>query len=244
MATEEPAAPGVPSLPGRERTDRDSNLPEDRVELRRLADRAIVFENYVLRRAWAIYYAVWAASFAVFFVFPAVVSAVAPSVSPGQELIYNGFIAVVVLLTIWATSWTFTQTYRAARFLEARESRRHARRRFYLVLAVGLAIFGAILAASFANAHFGLLLEDAALGALNLWLLLDVRRNFSRAPPETWIAVGTYLVSLIGSATALLASGSQSAFGGWWIVAIAGWVFSSVYALYHAPEEYAVGADE
>lgn len=205
--------------------------------LGRAAGRALVFQSYLIRRAWGVYYAIWAAALVTFFVFPASVAAAYPSLPPVGELLYYLPIVVVVVLAIWATSWSFGQTFRALRFRQALRSEAPRHWHFYIVLAVGLAIFALVTWVAFVNSFAGLLVLDACLGVVNLWILVAVRDAFSRVPPEGTIAVGTYAISVVGSAAALLLTHSQSWFGAFWIVAIIGWAFSAVYALYHAAEE-------
>ncbi|HTT72748.1 MAG TPA: hypothetical protein VMG99_01160 [Thermoplasmata archaeon] len=201
------------------------------------AERALVFQNFLIRRAWGVYYAIWSAALVTFLVFPALVAAAYPTLSPPGEAAYYGLILLVVLLSVWATSWAFGQTFRALRLRRAlrHESSRHWH--LYLFLAVGVGLFALVFLVATLNSFAGLLFLDACLGVVNLWILLSVRDAFPRVPPEGSVAIGTYAVSIVGSATALVLTGNQSWFGGFWLVAIVGWAFAALYALYHAPEE-------
>jgi len=207
------------------------------------ADRALTFQSYLIRRAWGVYYAIWAAALVTFFVFPALVAEAYPSLSFLGEITYYALILAVLGLATWATSWSFGQTFRALNFRRAvhREGPHHWH--FYLFLTIGLATFVAILAVAYLSSFAGLLALDAALAVINIWILVAVRDTFARVPPEGSIAVGTYAVSVVGSATALVLTHSQSWFGAFWVVAIIGWSFSAVYALYHAPEEMTLESD-
>lgn len=210
--------------------------------LGQIADRAQVFQNYLLRRAWGVYYAVWAAAIAAFFVFPAFAAVPLLPLSWWGPLIYDAVIVAIFLVAVWGTSWTVGHTYRAIRFQDARESRTGGRRRLLLYLGEGLAILVAVTVVATLSSFAGLLVLDAILGVLNFQILRAVRRVFPRVPPEGSAAVATYAVSVLGSAAVLLLTHDQLWFGLFWVVAIAGWAFSALYALYHAPEEMALGA--
>ena len=201
------------------------------------ASRALVFQNYRIRRAWGIYYAIWSAALVTFLVFPALVAAAYPSLSLLDEVVYYAPILAVVVLSVWGTSWAFGQTFRAQRLRRAlrNESSRHWH--FYVFLVVGVGLFALVFVVANLSSFAGLLFLDACLGVINLWILLAVRDAFSRVPPEATIAIGTYSVSIVGSAAALVLTHNQSWFGGFWTIAIVGWAFAAVYALYHAPEE-------
>jgi hypothetical protein len=208
----------------------------------RVAGRALEFQDYLLRRAWGVYYAIWAAGLATFFSYPAWISFVFPSLSAAEALLFYAPILLLIVLAVWATTWSIGQTFRVSRFRSAlrREARPH--RHFSTALVIGLAIFVVVVAVAYVSSFASLLVLDACLAAINLWNLLRVRDAFSRPPPESAIAIGTYAVSAVGSAVALLLTHSQSWFGAFWAVAVVGWSFCAVYALYHAPEELALAS--
>lgn len=74
------------SVPGRTPPDRSGRYAVEFLggrQLRRITDRALRFQNYVLRRTWGVFFATWTAALATLFVLPAVVSAGAPKL-PGR----------------------------------------------------------------------------------------------------------------------------------------------------------------
>lgn len=207
------------------------------------ADRALVFQGYLLRRAWGVYYAIWAGALAAYVLFPASIATRIPGFSLPEALAYYGVLVAITLVGVWATSWTLGQTYRAIRFREARGARPGTYRWFGWILVVGLVVFALVVSTAFVSSFAGLLVLDASLAAINLSILLAVRRTFPRVPAEGLVAVVTFAVGVVGSAVALVATHNQTWFSLPWIVPIVGWAFCAVYALYHAPEELAVGAD-
>jgi hypothetical protein len=228
------AQPGVPGLT---RGPTPPTEAANRELLSQAAGRALAFQNYLIRRAWGVYYAIWSAALVTFFVFPALVAAAYPSLSPLGEVVYYALILVVVVLSIWATSWSFGQTFRALRFRRALRSESPQHWHLYVFLAIGLGIFALVYLVANLNSFVGLLFLDACLGVINVWILLAVRDAFSRVPPEGSVAIGTYAASIVGSIGTLLLTHNQGWFAGFWIVAIVGWAFAAIYALYHAPEE-------
>ena len=206
-------------------------------QLGRIADRALVFQNFLLRRTWGVYYLIWSAALTGFFVIPSVLSGPLSNAPAWATVLYYVYLVAVLFLAIWATAWAFAQSSRAVRFRQLREAQDVARRRLLQVLAWGFGIFALVLAVSFLSSFAGLLVLDASLGFIILWVLLQVRAWFSPPPPEADIAVIAYGASVVGSAAVLLLTGSQPLYSDLWLVAIVAWAFCGAYALFHAPEE-------
>lgn len=206
-------------------------------ELRALADRALLFQGYLLRRAWGVYYLIWSAALIGFFVVPAVLAGPLNAAPLWAIVLYYAYLIALIALAIWATSWAFTQSVRAIRLRDLGEPRREARRRFLQILGIGLAIAALVFAVSFVSSFAGLLVLDVALGGIILAVVFQVRSWFELTPPEGIVAIATFATSIVGSAIALVFTDSQVWFGAVWTIAIVGWGFSGAYALYHAPEE-------
>lgn len=223
------AAPPSPSD-----TVRESIRPE---ELGRLAGRALVFQAYLLRRAWGVYYLIWAAALVGFFVVPGVLTGPLAPTTDLELVLYYGYLLGVIALAIWGTSWAFTQSARAAWLRDALEGRRRSRQRFFQILWIGLVIAAAVFAVSYFSSYAGLLVLDAALGGIILWVTVEVRLWFHPPPPESALAIGSYATSVVGSALALVLTHNQTLYSALWLIATLGWAAAGAYALYHAPEE-------
>lgn len=206
-------------------------------QLRQLADRALLFQGYLLRRAWGVYYLIWSAALTGFFVVPSLLTGVLSAAPLWAIVLYYGYLIALIALSIWATSWAFTQSVRATRLRDLGEPRPEARRRFLQILAIGLAIAAVVFAVSFVSSFAGLLVLDVVLGGVILGVVYQVRSWFELTPPEGSVAIATYAVSIAGSAIALVLTDSQAWYAAVWTIAIVGWAFSGAYALYHAPEE-------
>ncbi len=211
------------------------SLPPE--ELGRLAGRALVFQAYLLRRAWGVYYLIWSAALVGFFVVPAVLTGPLAPTTDLELVLYYGYLAGLIALAIWGTSWAFTQSARAAWLRDALEGRRRSRQRFFQILWISLVIAAAVFAVSYFSSYAGLLVLDAALGGILLWVLVQVRLWFHPPPPESALAIGSYATSVVGSAVALVLTHDQSLYAALWLIATVGWAVAGAYALYHAPEE-------
>ncbi len=224
--------------------DRLAEGPPTADTLDRLAGRALVFQAYLLRRAWGVYYAIWSAALVGFFVVPGVLAGPLSHASTAEVVAYYVYLALLIGAAIGATSWAFAQSARAVRLRDTLEGRQLSRRRFLEVLAIGVAITALVVVVSFVSSFAGLLVLDAVLGGVTLWLLIQVRAWFRPVPPEATIAVATYAASVLGSAFTLVLTGEQIVYSACWLVAVGGWAFAGFYALYHAPEEMAGAAVE
>ena len=235
-------APGSPP-PAEERGNDDA--PQDSAvgsdQLGQIADRALVFQNFLLRRAWGVYYLTWSAALTGLFVVPSVLTGPLSSAPLWALVLYYVYLVGVIALATWATAWAFTQSARAVRLRQLREARSVARRRFLQVLAVSLGITALVFAVSYLSSFAGLLVLDASLGAVIVWLLIQVRAWFSRPPPEATIAISTYGISVVGSALVLLLTHQQALYADFWLLATVAWAFCGTYALYHSPEEMTGG---
>lgn len=228
---EERRAPGPPS-----HSDAGADsLPRE--ELGRLAGRALVFQAYLLRRAWGVYYLIWSAALVGFFVVPGVLTGPLAPTTDLELVLYYGYLAGLIALAIWGTSWAFTQSARAAWLRDTLEGRQRSRQRFFQILWISLAIAAAVFAVSYFSSYAGLLVLDAALGGIILWVLVQVRLWFHPPPPESALAIGSYATSVVGSAVALVLTHDQSLYAVLWLIATLGWAIAGAYALYHAPEE-------
>lgn len=208
-------------------------------ELGRLAGRALVFQAYLLRRAWGVYYLIWSAALIGLFVVPGILTGpLAPTTDIELGLYYAALVGVIAL-AIWGTSWAFTQSARAEWLRDALEGRRRSRQRFLQILWIGLGITALVSAVSYFSDFAGLLVLDAALGGVVLWVLVQVRSWFHPPPPEATLAIGSYSTSVVSSAVALVLTNDQVLYSVLWLIATVGWAAAGVYALYHAPEEMA-----
>ena len=206
---------------------------EDEIELiRSTYEKALRFQEYVLRRAWGIYYALWAAIISSYLVVPSLVSLFYPS-APGY--LYFLFYSIASLLGTLATTRIFLV---ARRTLELRNAlhRRGRASSYRGVLLIWLAVFVAFAAAAAASESAFIATYVAVLTFIDAYIYRALRLSFPRIPFEGYVALGTYTVSIAVFALSFLRVLPSISMTASTAITVAGWVFSALYALYHAPE--------
>lgn len=211
--------------------------PPSPAELGRVVQRALEFQGYRLRRAWAVYYLAWAVVLTVLFVIPGVLAAPLASPTLTEIVLYDALQAAAIAGAIWATWWAVAPAARTGRLRDTLEGRALSRRWFLQIVGWGVAITVLVVTVGVVSSFAGLLVLDASLGGIVLWLLVQVRAWFDPVPREATIAVASYAASVGGSAVALAFTHSPLLFSAAWTFAPVAWAFAGVYALYHAPEE-------
>lgn len=238
------AFPGVPPpvAPREAPGGAELGLPSgEGPDLAGLADRALAFQAYILRRAWGVYYAVWASAFLFFFAFPAIGGATLLGFSWWGPALFIGGYAGISLGAMVATGRIFGRAHGSLRLYRARglfPARTSPLLPALLLLTV---VVGVILLAFAAGGNLvGYMVQDLALGAIILWVFSSLRGSFPRIPPEGFVALGTFAGSILLSAGAFFWTRDAGYFALAWGLATGGWFFSALYALYHAPEEMVV----
>ena len=208
-----------------------------RTQLEAIAERALTFQRYVFRRAWGIYYAVWAVAITVFSFngYLLLSQSDARLVFP---LLYGG----VGLLAGLASTWIFRnapRTLRLRRVLAKDEGKGH--RKYYGILLGWWVAFYALIVASFALfATHALSILFASLFSVEIFIYYQLKLSFSNKMPfEGKLALISYGFGTTFSFVASLFSNNTPLFGIAWGTTIVIWLFCALYALKHAPEELA-----
>lgn len=204
-----------------------------------MSKRTLIFEEYVLRRAYGVYYAVWATGFLAYVSVPYFILRLP------NELIWVAYLlgyGVTSLLLMTITSRVFFTAQRTLRLRRSLDRRgvwgRFGKRSLTgFLLFFGL-FFGIATASVYLLGGRGISIYFAALVVFGGYLARQIKASFGRLSAEGLVAVISYGAASVASAVA-------AAYGVWgyvaaaWVVAAACWLFSSLYALYRAPEEYA-----
>jgi hypothetical protein len=241
----ETPAPADGGPPRRDEAPRAPSAPEGgtsaSTDLEHLVGRALEFEGFLLRRAWGLYYLVWAVVLAIFFVVPGVLAGPLASPSTVEIVLFDAVQAAAIVVAVWSNWWTIGRSARARHMRDALEGRSASRRRLLQVVAIALAITAVVVVVGLVSAFAALLLLDASLGGVILAVLVQVRPWFKPVPPEATLAVVSYAVSVGGSAAVLALTREQLLFSACWLIGVVVWAFAGVYALYRAPEELTRG---
>src|SRR5579884_3315130 len=192
-------------------------MSEEIQTLRAVAERALKFQQYMLRRAWGLYYAVWSLAFVLWLAIPYSISILYPDAGFYPYLIAY---SIPGLIGFFATSWIF--------------SKQRRRRNFSLIAWL---IFFAILISSIAFSRSTFyFVYSAFLMILDYFIYKSLKYSFPKIPVEGYVAIATFTSSVAVTAISFIFTQAYYILALGWFPSIAGWLFSSIYSLYHAPE--------
>lgn len=208
-------------------------------QLETIARHALTFQKYVFRRAWGVYYGVWMVAITIFifgYQFPFMSIFPAGMAWIPYSILYGG----VGIIAGIASFWIFGNAWRTLKLRKAVGIRDEKFRRKYVLLIMlwWAAIYAAIgVSFTFFEGQAFTVLYGA-LFLIEIFLFYQLRASFpNRMPAEGKIALASYgfssTVSLVVSVLGL----NPVLYTPLWIVTIAAWFFSALYALRHAPDE-------
>lgn|SRR5487761_112706 len=215
----------------------DDSLTPGRLET--IAHQALSFQRYVFRRAWGIYYAVWTVAIAVFTFgyqipflseFPANVAWIP------YAILYGGVGTIAGLASFWifGNAWRTLELRRAVGIREEKYRRKH----ILLIILWWVAIY-AVIGISFTlfeGQAFTVLY--GALFVVEIFLFYQLRASFQdRLPTEGKIALVSYGLSTTISLAVSVLGLNPVLYTPLWIITIAAWFYSALYALRHAPDD-------
>ena len=205
-------------------------------EMLQIGRRALRFEEYVLRRAWGVYYAVWALFFSVLFIIPSVIGLVAPSLTDSPYPYFLGY-GVAGGLAGWATYLNFEKVYRTIRLRRALLGGTQARRSLKIGgwILIGVSNFLLFLVPYYLLGFKGLSVGYLGLLYVGVWIYTALRRTFTDFPLEGVLAIASFASSCLLSIYSIL-EGDYLITETSWLLTMLVWVFCAFYALYHAPE--------
>lgn len=208
-------------------------------ELEKIARHALIFQKYVFRRAWGIYYAVWTTAITIFtFGYRLPFSALFPASVAWipYALLYAG----VGTLAGIASFWIFGSAWRTLKLRRVvGEPNKRLRRKYFLLIVLWWAATYAAIGISFTlfEVHAFTVLYGA-LFLIEIFLFYQLRTSFPNSmPPEGKIALASYGFSSTLSLVVSILGINPVLYTPLWIVTIAAWFYCSVYALRHAPDE-------
>ncbi|MCL4519149.1 MAG: hypothetical protein M1587_08145 [Thaumarchaeota archaeon] len=199
-----------------------------RDQMRRAVKRAIILNEYLLRRAWGILYL--ALSLSMFLSIFAV-----PIIDSLDSIGVLGSIAIDMTASgcaVTAILWAFKRVRNTAEITHTEGDRAWSRLLGYRFLApLYLAINAvAILTIMFATARVSLVVLLIHLG-LAVYLYYALRLSFSKKiPREAIIAIGSLLLSSVASIAMLSIITSPGPYALIWLATIIAWMSSGIYA--------------
>ncbi|MEM0272241.1 MAG: hypothetical protein QW514_06860 [Thermoprotei archaeon] len=200
----------------------------------RVGKRAVKFQLYLLRRAWGVYYAVWALAFFFFTFLPPILVFILPNMANNPVTYYVGY-ALVGCMAGYATFINFEKVYKTVKLKTTLELKRSNfyRRLFGVLFGVGYLL---LFTSSFYFFGFrGISTAYIALLLVPAWILYALRRSFDTIPLEGLLAAAFYIASVLLSTYFFLRGDYLPIYVAWSATTFI-WAFSAFYALYSAPE--------
>ena len=192
-------------------------------EIKKIAERALVLQSYLLRRAWGVPYAAWSLTmFVTIFVSP---------IEPNFDLRFIVDIAASGT-TLVAILWEFRRARSTVEVRNALENRRWSKPLGYrLLLPMWVTVYAiAILTVVFFRPQAVVVLL-AVYGALAAYFYYSLRVAFPlRLPPEGKVALSSLAVAAIVSVGLLPFLSHPAPYAILWGMIVALWGFASAYA--------------
>ena|ERR1700722_1733781 len=205
-------------------------------EIGRAAQRALEYQRYLFRRAYGVYYFIWALAI-LLLTLPAPLSTflgltgiLAPAVTIAAD-------AVILLGAAFATARIFSNVLRSLELRHVLEPGRGRRRPFYFAGWLGLT-YVIVFAAGVLLPAYSQAILFAALVPIPFVIFYLLGLAFpGKRPVEGLLAVSAYGVSAALSLVLSLLGIYQSVITIVWVVTVSVWLFAAVFALLRAPHE-------
>ncbi|MEM0157524.1 MAG: hypothetical protein QXN26_05625 [Thermoplasmataceae archaeon] len=212
----------------------DVNNRELAEYLQCIGDRSILADRYLFKRAWGVYYAIWALSIALFIFLPYMINPIS-NILLRDSLSISVYI-LIVFLAIYFTSYIFTKTRRLVNLRDAiKHNTNHGKRRGTSIFILIALISAIIIIGSTSELNLAGAIAGASIFALiDLYIYTALKESFDRIPFEGSVAITTFLLSDMASAISIIITGNSNLYGELWLPALVGWLFAGFYSLYSA----------
>ncbi len=217
------------------------NLDSDNII--KINRRVLNFERFMIRRAYGLYYLVWAIAILEFLGAPVIILHYSSSLTDFIIIYIIGYI-ITVFTGVTLSRNIFSKVFKAYKFING-ATYKGAKKIYYLyavMIIIIIIIFSYFFQKSFFFQGLYVYIINGLLFVFGLQLFKFIKLTFEKIPPEGYIAFYTYNISAAGSILFFIISSEVFKTLVYysfvpWIVALFGWLFSSYYAIYHAPDE-------
>jgi hypothetical protein len=213
--------------------------------LKCVGKKAVTIDRYLQRRAWGIYYSIWAFSIFLFIFLSYPVSFIK---QPTVQIVV--YIISYVLIVIFASNFSglvFSKAKRLAnlqRDLSVQDHRESNKNSFIgIILFILIVVAISVISSGLLRTFLGILLEVTFLALIDFYVYVMLKKSLGKIPGEGLMAVSVFMFSDIGSALTAIIYRSGVYFEYLWIPTVAAWFLASIYSLYHARDELADQAD-
>ena len=213
--------------------------------LKCVGTKAVSLDRYLQRRAWGIYYSIWAFSIFLFLFLSYPIDLI--RLFYVQIIVYIASYIIIVVFASYFSGLVFSRAKRLAslqRDLSNLDKREPMKNSLIGILLIILLIAAIILISSgLLRTFLGILLEVTFLAFIDLYVYNMIKRSLGKIPYEGWMAVSVFIFSDIGSALTVIIFRSPEYFEYLWIPTVVAWFLASIYSLYHARDELIDRAD-
>ena len=214
----------------------------DSEKIMQINHRALNFERFILRRAFGLYYLVWALAISEFIGTPLIFEHFYSNLTDFIIIYLIGYF-ITVIIGISLSRTIFLKVYRTYTF-KYQTKYKDKKKIYYLypVLILLIIVSSYVLQRPFFFQGLYVYIINFLLFLFGFRLLKYIKISFEKVPPEGYIAFYSYDISAVGSILFFIIS--SELFKNLvlysfipWALASFGWFFCAFYAIYHAPDE-------
>ena len=214
----------------------------DSEKIIQINQRALNFERFILRRAFGLYYLIWALAILEFIGTPLIFQHIYSNLTYFIIIYLIGYF-ITVIIGISLSRRIFLRVFRTYKFRN-RRIYKDRKKIYYLypVLILLIIVFSYLLQRPFFFTDLYVYSINVLLFVFGFQLFKYIKISFEKVPPEGYIAFYTYIASAAGSIIFFIIS--SELFKSLvlysfipWTLALFGWFFCAFYAIYHAPDE-------
>ena len=203
-----------------------------------VGNRAVVMERYLLKRAWGIYYAIWALSILLFIYLPNLLNPIRPVLL--QDIAFGSSYAVIIAVSGYVSGWVFSRVARAAKLqgdLAGNFGRNFKDTILNYTTLILLFLLVILLATGFFKFFVGLFMEAVILILVAVYVYRWVTRSLGKVPPEAAMAIITFILSDIFSTVSVIVTRGAFYYADIWIPTVAAWFLASIISFANAGDE-------
>ena len=200
--------------------------------------RAMVMERYLLRRAWGIYYAIWALSILLFIYLPNLLNPIRPVFL--QDLVFGAAYSAIIAVSGYFSGVVFSRAARAAKlqgYLSGNFKRNFKDAIINYTTMILLFILVILLATGLFKFFFGVFMESMILVLVAVYVYRWVIRSLGKIPPEAALAIITFILSDIFSTVSVIVTRGAFYYADIWIPTVAAWFLASIISFANAGDE-------
>ena len=201
--------------------------------------KAVSLDRYLQRRAWGIYYSIWAFSIFLFIFLSYPVGLIKQS--SVQIVVYIISYVLIVVFASYFSGLVFSKAKRLLNLqrdlsvLDQNDSNKNSFIGILVFILIVVAI--SVISSGLLRTFLGILLEVMFLALIDLYVYVMLKKSLGKIPGEGLMAVSVFMFSDIGSAVTVVIYRSGAYFEYLWIPTVIAWFLASIYSLYHARDE-------